>query len=319
MVLGLVRCAWVLVDPLPTLPVGPPWLRGRGVGPTARLPDLRPALPLSVSLRGLEGCGRRPVAVRRRRAQPGRVVVVVTRPSPLRPCGECPCRHSAHAAGARAGRARRDEVRVDGRSGGVRPVGSAPVRPLRPDPVGGLAGPLPLRSGLGAGAGCAIPYEDFAAASGADMIPEVRAKATGAAARPTPAPTSPPTRPKGRRRSMRSVIGRTRAPPSGSTPARSPLRQGGIHPCGRGPSEQPRRQSRAAVRWPDGEPLGPIDQSVPASACRQPGGLVRVGRGGLRAGELARRADPALRRLRRLPLVPRHGPRVLRGPRPSPT
>ena len=44
-----------------------------------------------------------------------------------------------------------------------------------------------------------------------------------------------------------------------------------------------------------------------------PGRLVPVGRGGVRARPRGGQADPALDRLRRLPLVPRHGARVVRG------
>ncbi len=45
----------------------------------------------------------------------------------------------------------------------------------------------------------------------------------------------------------------------------------------------------------------------------QPGRLVPLGRRGLRPGQGGGQAHPALRRLLGLPLVPRHGPRVLRG------
>ncbi len=66
---------------------------------------------------------------------------------------------------------------------------------------------------------------------------------------------------------------------------------------------------------PDGQPAGDGDEPVPAAAQGQPGRLVPVGRGGVRRGEAARRPDPAVDRLRGLPLVPRHGARVLRGRR----
>ena len=54
--------------------------------------------------------------------------------------------------------------------------------------------------------------------------------------------------------------------------------------------------------------------ALPAPARRQPGRLVGVVGRGVRRGGPARRAGAALGRLRRLPLVPRHGARVVRGP-----
>ena len=56
------------------------------------------------------------------------------------------------------------------------------------------------------------------------------------------------------------------------------------------------------------------DQPLPAPAPRQPGRLVPVGRGGAGPGARGGPADPALGRLLGLPLVPRDGARVLRGP-----
>ena len=56
-------------------------------------------------------------------------------------------------------------------------------------------------------------------------------------------------------------------------------------------------------------------EPVPAAAQGQSGRLVGVGRRGLRRGAAPRRPGPAQRRLRRLPLVPRDGARVLRGRR----
>src|SRR3712207_7759067 len=50
-----------------------------------------------------------------------------------------------------------------------------------------------------------------------------------------------------------------------------------------------------------------------APAQRQPGGLVPLGRGGPRESAGGRQADPPERGLFGLPLVPRHGARVLRG------
>ena len=57
------------------------------------------------------------------------------------------------------------------------------------------------------------------------------------------------------------------------------------------------------------------DLPLPAPARGEPGRLVSVGRGGARARSQRVQADPRLDRLLRLPLVPRDGARVLRGPR----
>ena len=56
-------------------------------------------------------------------------------------------------------------------------------------------------------------------------------------------------------------------------------------------------------------------QPVSAPARRQPGALAAVDAGGAGRGGVARRADPAVDRLRGLPLVSRDGPRVVRGRR----
>jgi len=61
-----------------------------------------------------------------------------------------------------------------------------------------------------------------------------------------------------------------------------------------------------------GEWVTERDEPVPAPAQGQPRGLVPVGRGGSEEGAGGGQADPALRRLLGLPLVPRHGARVLR-------
>ena len=61
------------------------------------------------------------------------------------------------------------------------------------------------------------------------------------------------------------------------------------------------------------EPPRRRDEPVPAPARPQPGRLVPVGRRRARPGEAARPADLPLDRLRGLPLVPRHGARVVRG------
>ena len=62
-----------------------------------------------------------------------------------------------------------------------------------------------------------------------------------------------------------------------------------------------------------GKPAPPRNLALPAAACRQPGALAPLGAGGAGGGERGKQADPALYRLRRLPLVPRHGARVVRG------
>ena len=63
-----------------------------------------------------------------------------------------------------------------------------------------------------------------------------------------------------------------------------------------------------------GQPPRRRDLPVPAPARRQPGRLVPVGRGGLRARARRGQAAARLDRLLGLPLVPRDGARVLRGP-----
>ena len=64
-----------------------------------------------------------------------------------------------------------------------------------------------------------------------------------------------------------------------------------------------------------GEPPGAGDEPVPPPARRQPRRLVPVGRRGARPRARRGPADPALDRLRGLPLVPRDGARVVRGRR----
>ena len=58
---------------------------------------------------------------------------------------------------------------------------------------------------------------------------------------------------------------------------------------------------------------GPRDQPLSAPAQGQPRALAGVGAGGAGRGQAHGQAHPALGRLRRLPLVPRHGARELRG------
>ena len=77
----------------------------------------------------------------------------------------------------------------------------------------------------------------------------------------------------------------------------------------RGASAHQRR-----VRVPSGHAQSPRrgDQPVPAPARQQPGRLVPVGSRRARPGEAPRPADLPEHRLRGLPLVPRHGTRVVR-------
>src|SRR5438874_5635236 len=71
---------------------------------------------------------------------------------------------------------------------------------------------------------------------------------------------------------------------------------------------------RRGVRWAYGQPAGSTDEPLPPRTRRQPGRLVPLGPG--RAGKGAGRgpSHPLEHRLQRLPLVPRHGPRIVRGP-----
>ena len=62
------------------------------------------------------------------------------------------------------------------------------------------------------------------------------------------------------------------------------------------------------------EPTRGCDEPLPAAARRQPGRLAPVGRGSARARQTREQADPAVDRILGLPLVPRDGARVLRGP-----
>src|SRR5437867_3477266 len=82
-------------------------------------------------------------------------------------------------------------------------------------------------------------------------------------------------------------------------------------------------QSRRHCALPDrlprcggaaGEPSRPGNEPLPPPARPQPGRLVPVGRGGVRAGPGREQADPALGRVLLLSLVPRDGARVLREP-----
>ena len=68
-------------------------------------------------------------------------------------------------------------------------------------------------------------------------------------------------------------------------------------------------------RRPDAQRPRPGDLALPPPAPGQPGRLAPVGPRGARRGARARRAAAGLDRLLELPLVPRHGARVLRGSR----
>ena len=76
-----------------------------------------------------------------------------------------------------------------------------------------------------------------------------------------------------------------------------------------------RRPRRRYMGAPGGQPPRRGHQPVPAPARRQPGALAAVDARGAGRGGRAGRADPAVDRLRGLPLVSRDGPRVVRGRR----
>ena len=71
----------------------------------------------------------------------------------------------------------------------------------------------------------------------------------------------------------------------------------------------------ASYSWADAQRTGARDQPVPPPAPRQPGRLAAVGRRGPEPRARARPAAARVDRLLELPLVPRHGARVLRGRR----
>ncbi len=84
-------------------------------------------------------------------------------------------------------------------------------------------------------------------------------------------------------------------------------RDGAAREGSHAPSMQSAWQARGC------EQARPGDQPLPAPARRQPRRLVPLGRGGALPRPRRRPADPALDRLRRLPLVPCDGARVVRG------
>ena len=61
------------------------------------------------------------------------------------------------------------------------------------------------------------------------------------------------------------------------------------------------------------EPIGPGNEPIPAAARGQSRALVCLGQGSVRCGPRQRQAGAAVHRLLRLPLVPCHGARILRG------
>ena len=78
------------------------------------------------------------------------------------------------------------------------------------------------------------------------------------------------------------------------------------------------RRPRAAISSRGGQPPRARIVSVPPPAQGQPRGLVSLGTGGARAGARGGQADLPLDRLLDLPLVPRHGARVVRDGARSP-
>ena len=77
----------------------------------------------------------------------------------------------------------------------------------------------------------------------------------------------------------------------------------------------PRQPAVERFRLPsdDAQPTRRGDEPVPAAAREQPGGLVPVGSGRPGPREAPRSPDLPEHRLRRVPLVPRHGARIVRG------
>ena len=112
----------------------------------------------------------------------------------------------------------------------------------------------------------------------------------------------------GRQREARARRGgEPRHPPDGTRP--------------RAPASRAARPAGVVARRPRGvasaharQPARRRDEPVPPPARPQPGRLVSLGTGGAGARAAPGPADLPLDRLRGLPLVPRHGARVVRGP-----
>ena len=81
----------------------------------------------------------------------------------------------------------------------------------------------------------------------------------------------------------------------------------------------PAGREAGAISSRCGQPASPRVLSLPPPAPGQPGRLVPVGRGGVCPCPERAEADLSLDRLLHLPLVPRHGARVLRERRDAPT
>ena len=107
-----------------------------------------------------------------------------------------------------------------------------------------------------------------------------------------------------RRRRVRGRVARARPRPPRDRHDRSAPALAAL--AGTAPAVSGRRKPQSAR---------PREEPVPPPARVQPGRLVRVGRGGVRQGAAREQADLPLDRLLDVPLVPRHGARVVRGRR----
>jgi alpha-mannosidase len=115
--------------------------------------------------------------------------------------------------------------------------------------------------------------------------------------------------------SSRSCSGRMARDPAMAWSARAPDHA----PPPLRPARPPRtlrpRRARSVAHGRSRESAPLPDLALSAAARRQSGELAPVGCGGARRGRRNRQAHPALYRLCRLPLVSRHGARILRGSR----
>src|SRR5262249_53018339 len=114
----------------------------------------------------------------------------------------------------------------------------------------------------------------------------------------------PPRRPPVRDREERS-----RRAPRCLDPARGARRRSGRARYGRVSNPG----AKLLARRQKAQPAHPREESVSSPARVQPGGLASLGRGRVRRRAPRGQADLSLHRLLHLPLVPRHGARVLRG------